>query len=345
MGRKIGFLLLIGATLIFAAANSIIAKLGLLGAHHLIDGRNPISFCNVLFTANLMAGLTLLGIHWKSWNRETLKRVRVREWGLMLILALLSGVIAPTLFFLGLMLTQVINVVLISTLDIPLVLIFGWLMFKERPSWGSVVGALLALGGVALTFILHQPPAMPMEMKMTMINLGTGPVAHFLATLPRAGEICVGIGVLFTMFSIELTRKWLDDVPSGIYSVFRMVVGATIFFIVVLIMLGWVHFIDIFSPFLWEWMLLYGGVVIGLGLYLWYRGIQHAESADLAISNSITPIAGAFFAYLILSEVPEHGQLIGGAFIVFGIIVALVVNLRQERKRRRHPCPNSFSGL
>ncbi len=246
------------------------------------------------------------------------------------------------------MLTEVINVVLISTLDIPLTLLLGYFLLKERTAKGTILGACLGVLGVAMTFFLHKPETMPMPMKMTMINIGDNPVSHFLVTLPLSGEICVALGVLFTVLAVELSREHLKDVPEGIYSVFRMIVGACIFFVIVLIMLGWVHFIDIFAPILWQWMLLYGGVIIAGGIYSWHKAIKITKSADLAITNAFTPIAGILFAYLILQEIPEKGQIIGGIIILIGIFIALVETLHYERFRKeeiRFPKPGSFSGV
>lgn len=342
----LSLLLLWIAIIIFAAANSVIAKLGLLGAHHLVNGRNPISFCNVLFAGNILAGLALLGIPRKSWNRGMLSQLTGMNWLNMLILAILSGVIGPTLFFLGLMLTDVINVVLVSVLDIPLTLILAWIILKERPSVGSTIAALLALCGIVVEFFLHQPDPMPMHMRMTMINIGTGPVAHFLVALPKAGEICVALATFFTVFSVEFSRKAFSNVPVGIYSVFRMIVGAIIFFFVVIIMLGWVHFIDIFNLFLLEWMIVYGVGIIALGLYLWYKALRDTSAGDLAIANSFSPIAGIVFAFLILGEIPEFGQIVGGVIILVGIGVGLYAKLRKEKEEEiGMRKPRSFSGV
>lgn len=87
------------SVLIFSAGNSIIAKLGELGAHHLVEGRNPISFCNVLFTANIIAGFTLLGIHHKTWNKKNLLALKGQHWMHMLILAILSVSLLLLYFF------------------------------------------------------------------------------------------------------------------------------------------------------------------------------------------------------------------------------------------------------
>ncbi len=320
---QIALLYLWISILIFSAANSVISKLGVLGAMHLVDGRNPISFCNVLFAANVIAGVTLLVIHRKCWTGKVLKKISRSNWLNMLLLAFLSGVVGPSLFFIGLMLTEVINVVLISTVDIPLTLLMAWILMKERPSWGTVVAALVTVIGIIAVFWLYEPVLMPMGMRMTMVNLGDGPLAYLLARVSYSGEICIALAVFFTVFSVEYTRKALSNVPTGIFSVFRMLVGAIIFFVIVLIMLGWVHFIDIFNPYLLAWMAFYGGVIISLGLYLWYKGLRETTAADLTTANSFQPIAGIFFAYLILGEIPQFGQIVGGMIVLLGIAIAL----------------------
>ncbi len=345
-GHGLAIILLWVSILIFSAGSSIVAKLGLLGAHHLVEGRNPVSFCNVLFAANIIAGVTLLIIHRKSWTASELRKIKGSEWVHMVIIAILSGVISPSLFFIGLMLTEVINVVLISTLDIPLALFFAWLILKERSNFGTILSASITLLGIILTFYLHQIAYMPMEMKMTMINIGEGPVAHFLARLPKSGELCIAAATIIGVISTVYSRKVLDTVSIGIFSVFRMIIGAIIFFFIVIIMLGWVHFIDIFNPFLLRWMLVYGIGILALGLFFWYKGMQSSTSADLTIANSFSPVAGIAFAYFILGEIPQLGQVIGGAVIILGIAVGLFFKLREERLKKigkQKPCP--FSGV
>jgi hypothetical protein len=52
---------LLTAVVIFAAANAVTRKLTDIGAQNLVDGRNPISLCNVLFVGNLVALMALVG--------------------------------------------------------------------------------------------------------------------------------------------------------------------------------------------------------------------------------------------------------------------------------------------
>ena len=345
--RPFSILLIWIGMLIFAAANSVIAKLGALGATHLIDGRNPISFCNVLFVANLIAGVTLLGIHHKDWKREEVSKISKKDWGHLLLLAILSGVLGPTLFFIGLMLTEVINVVLISTIDIPLTLIFAWLVLREKPTKGAVVASIFSIIGIGVVFLLHAS-AMSEPMKMRMINLGDGALAHFLTTLPFAGGLCIIAAIILNDFSVQYSKKVMSTISVGVFSVFRMIVGAIIFFSVAIIVFGPVHFIDVFSPFLWEWMLFYGIIIIAFGLFVWYRGVKGTTGSDLATSSSFAPIAGVIFAFLILGEVPESGQIIGGIIIMIGVAFALLDTLKTQKAEKMtkfEKKPKSYCGI
>ena len=79
------------------------------------------------------------------------------------------------------------------------------------------------------------------------------------------------------------------------------------------------HFLDVFSPFLWRWMLLYGVVIVAGGQLLLYPGLRRTSTSDYSLANSFSPIAEILAAYLILGEAPTSAQFIGGAVILIGI--------------------------
>ena len=150
-----GYLLI--AILIFAASNSVTRRLTELGADNLIDGRNPISFCNVLFVGNLCALLALIIIYGKEWNASSLNRLDIKDWLGMVVVAALSGALAPAMFFFALEQTAVNNVVLIGRIEPPITLILSILVLKSRINKEIAIGAVLAFIGVILTIVL-QPP-------------------------------------------------------------------------------------------------------------------------------------------------------------------------------------------
>ena len=85
-----------------------------LGAQNLIDGRNSISFCNVLFVGNLCALISLTAIYGRQWNFSTLKQLSKSDWLGLLAVAFFSGSLAPALIFSALEQTAVNNVILDS---------------------------------------------------------------------------------------------------------------------------------------------------------------------------------------------------------------------------------------
>ncbi|MCB1067348.1 MAG: DMT family transporter [Simkania sp.] len=331
--------------LIFAASNAVVAKIGELGAMHPTpSGHNPISFCNLFFAGNVLAGITLLIVYRKNWKLNELKQVPLKLWICMLVLILFAGVLAPAFYFMALMLTEVTNVVLISTIDVPLSLFFAYLFFREKARLTAVLGALIAFGGIILIFFLNQPP-MENRMTMKMIDVGNPAVNHFLQMLPKSGEILTTLATLMSIIAVQISRSLLQSVSVGIFSVLRMIVGVIFFSIIVMSVFGVHHFDELFSPFLWQWMLVYGALIIVVGQITWYKGVKKASSADISMATALTPIAGTLFAYLILGEIPNKAQIIGGIVILIGIGVSLIGEIRAARRKVTHERSGSFEGI
>ena len=97
-GRIPGPVLLWFAVLVFGVAGSVVRILVDLGAQHTIDGRNAISFCNLLFAGNACAVVVLVAVHRKQWTRENLRKLSWSDWCVLLVLAILANCIAPGCF-------------------------------------------------------------------------------------------------------------------------------------------------------------------------------------------------------------------------------------------------------
>jgi drug/metabolite transporter (DMT)-like permease len=290
------------SVLVFGAASSVIRVLSDLGAQHPIDGRNAISFCNLLFAGNACALAVLYAVHHKNWTLENLRRLSGREWGSLFVIAFLANAIAPWLFFLAIENTMVTSIVLVSQIEPPLLLFLAWLFFKDRCGVWTLVGSLLCLVGVGLTIIL-QP-------KGSDVMIGRGELYAALAAIAYA-------------FSTIISRSWLKDVPVGIFSVFRTGVGTIVFFFVVVYLFGPLHFVDLTSPFLWKWMALYGGLVVVSGQLAWDSGLKKSRSIDVSVVTSFAPVAGVLAAFLILGERPQQAHYVGGAVLIVGIALCL----------------------
>lgn len=314
LNRIPGRAYLLLAIIIFAAANSVIRKLTEIGAQNLIDGRNPISFCNVLFVGNLCALIALILIYGKQWHLQTLKQLSGTDWLGLTGVAILSGALAPALIFIALDLTMVNNVVLIGRIEPPLVLALSVILLGERVNSWVIAGAIVSFIGVILTILLQIP-------EPNMMNMGEFQIGR--------GELFAAAGAVSLAVSTIISKVKLRQIPLAIFSIYRMAMASLIFFMVVIRLFEPNHFIDVFSPFLWQWMLLYGMVIVVGGQLCWFTGLKTAGAGDVSLASSFSPIAGILAAYLILGEAPTMAQYIGGSVIICGIVFTQIgVNQR-----------------
>ncbi len=308
------------AVLIFAASNAVTRKVTQIGAQHLIDGRNPISLCNVLFVGNLCAFAVMLLIFGKQWNRRTLRQLNSGDWISLGAIAVLAGAVGPGLIFAALDNTSVTNVVLISRLEPPLTLVFSIIFLGARVNIWTAMGSMVSFAGVATAAVLA--------------NSGTTvPIMGGLFHVGR-GELFAVIAT-FVLATATVTSKFrLQHVPIGIFNLVRVGLGAVIFFVLARSLYGPQHFVDIASPFLWKWMLLYGGVIVVGGQLFWLTGLRHATAAETSLASSFNPVAAIAMAYLILGEVPTMAQYTGGLIILVGIFLNLIGSWREIKSRQ-----------
>ena len=280
--------------LIFAASNSVVRLLADLGAMHPIEGRNAISFCNLLFVGNLCACLTLVAIYRKSWTRSNLAALSAVDWVSLMVLAIISGALGPALLFLALEKTTVTNVLLMGRIEPPLLLLFTAVLFKEHVDRWAVGGTLITIIGAIVIFAL-QYVGNPMALGLGELQAALAAIAMVVATL--------------------LSKRLLTRVPLGIFTVVRTAVGTVVFFVAAAYLFGFDHFQDAFSPFLWKWMLVYGAVIIVAGQITWFKGIATTSAPQVSLASTFTPVAGVIFAVLLLGENPDRAVLVGGAII------------------------------
>jgi len=288
------------AILIFASANSIVLLLFELGKQHPVEGRNAISFCNVLFVGNLCACATLFLAYRRHWTRDNLRALTRPDWLSLMFLAALTGAISPSVIFYALENTTVTNVVLVGRLEPFVLLALSAVFLKEKADIWAVVGATVCLIGVCLAFVL--------EGLDSGLSIGKG-------------ELLAALGAVLAAVGIIVSKIRLKSIPLGIFAVIRTGIGAVFFFTVAVYLFGFDHFQDAFSPFLWQLMVVYGAVIVVGGQYFWFTGIKSARTSDVSLASSFTPIAAVGFAFLLLGERPDAPILIGGVVIVLGIAI------------------------
>jgi len=313
------------AVLISGASNSIVAKLHNLGECHLApDGQNPISFCNIFFTGSVVAFFTLLLTHPGEAKPANMRGFSRKDWVLTLVSGALAGAIAPIMFFKALAETAVTNVVLVQTIEIPMVLVLAWLLRREKSTPTAILGATVAFAGVILTSILGH----------------AGPI-HLMR-----GDVLTIAGTFSGVLATQLSRDVLQRMSPILYGIIRNGLGSILFALIVLKFYGPGHFDDVFSPYLLEWTLVYGSIVVVGGQLTWLMGVKSAKASDIALAVAFTPVAGVFFAYLLLGEKPGWGQWVGGAVIMAGVALHLFGERKEPKPEGLEPISGSaFRGV
>lgn len=325
-----GRMYLLIAIVIFGAANAVTRRLTEIGAEHLIDGRNPISFCNVLFVGNVCALVMMLVLHQHQWRMHLLRQINWKQWLTLTFVAILSSAAVPTLIFTALSVTAVNNVILIGQIDTPLVLALSVWLLGDRVNGWVVSGAVVAFVGVALTVLLQPPGG-------DMVSMGMGIEIGF-------GELLTLIAAVLKAVANLISKVSLKQIPLGIFNVFRMVMGTIVFFAATIVLYGPNHFMDVTSPFLWQWMLLYSAVIVVGGQLAWFSGLKQSTASEISLATAFNPIAGVLAAYLILGELPTLAQYIGGAVILGGIVLNQIgVQRLNVAVPKQQPAPKDMS--
>ncbi len=301
------------AVLIYASSNSIVTLLTNIGQENLIYGRNPITFCNLLFLGSLISLVPMIFFFWRDWTVENLKSLTKKQWAYLTASAVLSSAVTPGLFFFALEFTTVTNVVLIGRIDPPLFLLAAVFFLREKMDLWAFAGGIIALIGAVVIFIFKGDD--------TSLSLGKGEIAAALATLSFIASTLV-------------TRIGLQGVPLGIFSIYRTLLGTTIYFFWVMYLFGPYHFQDVFAPAVLKWIWVYAIIVIICGQFAWNLGLKHARSGDVALATSFSPVAAITIAMVLLGEDPGDGLIPGGAIIVGGIAVAQFGRIKRARAEK-----------
>jgi drug/metabolite transporter (DMT)-like permease len=299
------------AILIFGASSSVTRKLTEIGATQFMNGHNPISLCNVLFVGNVCALSLMLVIYRSQLTSANLRQISKLEWLNLTIVAILSGAFVPAAIFRALALSPVNNIILLGRLEVPLILILSRFILQERLNRYQKIGAFVVLIGILVSVIGDRS-----DLSKSGLMLGTG------ETLTIAAAVVSAIATL-------INKQKLSTIPVGIYGIFRTGLGSIVFFFFAIQLYGSGHFAEMFSPFLWQWMLVYGGMIVVVGQSLWIKGSRESSLTVSTIVSCFHPIAGMLFAYWILAEVPTIQQTIGSVILLSGLFLSQIKSDRQ----------------
>ncbi|MFT4563688.1 MAG: drug/metabolite transporter (DMT)-like permease [Gammaproteobacteria bacterium] len=190
------------------------------------------------------------------------------------------------------------------------VLLFDYVIFRRSLGSWSVVG-------VAISFV------------GTSVVITRGELSNLLTATLGYGETLFIIGVFAWAVYTILARPLLERYPASTVTAYSCLAGAVL-------MLPWVFAnldasrVLLSEPRVVGLLALQGFLSIGVGFLWYYEGVQQLGALKAAVYINLVPVFGVSLSILTIGEVPELPVLIGGSFVVGGL---LLVN-RMERRRQ-----------
>lgn len=229
-------------------------------------------------------------------------------------IGLLNSAIAPLLWFSGLARTSAINASMLSSAEILCVIALSALILHERVTRMQIIGAGTVLIGVLI---------------INLTSIDTSLSVHIGDLLILGGAFASGTGAV-------LFKKYLSHVMPELAIVIRNISG-----IVAVSILGFFishSFAQEVAQFpLTKVLLLIAFTFFSryLNLVFYYEALDRLEATTISLIEIATPFSGLVFAYLILGETVHSYQILGGIFILFGLMLEQVSVQTISNLRRR----------
>ncbi len=213
-------------------------------------------------------------------------------------LGLLANTVYQSLFIVGMAHTSAGNAALILATTPLFTALIGRLRRSEFFTNAGVVGLVLAFAGMA-AIILSGPKGVSIRDDLTGDSLMV------------ACTICWSI---YTSF----TKGYVHKYGALKTTTIMMITGTPVLLLVSSGSLATQDWSAVHRA-AWAGLFFSGALAIGLAYIIWNNGVQKIGSTRTALYSNVTPIIALIVAWIVLSETPTWGQLVGAAVIFVGI--------------------------
>jgi len=223
-----------------------------------------------------------------------------KDWGNVILIALLGTTLYQILFIFGIHLTRAGNTSLILAMVPIFVALLSQLTRNEKLSWEAWIGIFLSLGGVSL------------------IILGDNSLEVNKNTFQ--GDMLILLGALMTAISLLLCTSLLKRYNAFSTAVMTCTLGGSLLFLV-----------SIPSFFNQDWSLITGFDWMSLGYsalfptalaqLILYSQLHKKGTTRVAIYNNIVPVVSLLVAWPLLKENPQYSQILGAIAIFAGTFI------------------------
>ncbi|HTC08773.1 MAG TPA: DMT family transporter [Acetobacteraceae bacterium] len=294
---------------IWSSAWTLLVLTNLFWAGNIVLGRGvaglvpPIALSYVRWTGAFLIGLAFA---WRQLQRDL--PVLMRHWPLMLLLSATGVASYNTMSYIGLTETTALNVLLLQSAMPLVILVWAFVLFRDRPSVLQTIGVAVSLLGV-----------------VTIAGQGSIEVLRHLSI--NHGDLWV-LGAIAINGSYAAMLRLRPRVHPLSFLVAAMGIGSCMnlpFFL-------WEEVTVAHIPFDWHAIAALGYIAVfpSFIAYLFFnRGIELIGAGRAGQSMHLMPVFGAVLAVLFLGEQFHVYHAVGIALIASGIVLA---SLRGPRR-------------
>ena len=244
----------------------------------------PLDPWTILYWRGVSAGLFILVVIVVQERGNTMKAIRAIGWPG--VIAALCSTFATFLFINALRRTSVADVVIIFAAAPFMTAGLGWLWFRMRESWATLMASFVALLGIIVMM---------------------GGAAHdgrlFGDLLACGMALCMSVMML-------IVRRHRDTpmVPAACLSAFLC--PLLVWPVAAPLQVGGMDAL---------WLLLFGTMQFGLGLVFLTLGGRLISATEAALINTLeTPLA-VVWVWVAFSEIPTMASAVGGAIVMLAV--------------------------
>lgn len=255
----------------------------------------PLAFTAIRFT---LAALVMLVL-----GRLTKMSLRVArdDWGRIFWLALIGNILYQPLFVVGLSLTTAGNSSIILAAAPTMVAVLTHWRGVEHLRPRAWVGVALAFGGLGLVIWGSGKE----------LTLGSDTLRGDLMTL-----VAAFLWAAYTVMAAAVVKRVQPLVVTTL-SLIMASVGLSLFAIPAFMAQDW-RAVTLSG---WGGVLYSGSLAIGLGYFIWGKGVQRLGGPRTAIYSNLVPVAAVIIGAIFLGERIGVLQIIGAACVLGGIVL------------------------
>ena len=277
--KKIGVLAILSANVMWAI-EPIFAKLAYKDVSVLQT--STIRAIIVALTALLYALIT---------NKGSI-RVNKKQLGILAYIAIAGTIVADFSYLFALTKVPVVNAVLLGHLQPIFIVLISFLVFKEEK--------ISRLDYLGMAVMLISSLLVTTKTRENLANLKFG----------TTGDLYVLLATLAWATTAIAMRKYIKDMNSGVVAFYRYTIAGTIFVIYSLIK-STIQISNIYQILI--------GLVVGVGVILYYEGLKRIKAAQVSSLESSTPFFGALLGFIVLSESVTIMQISGILAMFIGV--------------------------